>query len=279
MNFTALDFETAQGARWSICQIGLVRVENNEIVKTYSKLIKPPMNEYSRNNTMIHGINSKITENSPTFPEIWSEIKGYIENQLLVAHNAEFDLDCLIQTLSLYNLPIPKFDEDCTYKLTDLKLSELCDGLDIKIDNQHDAVKDAIACAKAYIKLMNNQKVDYSKINYVIKEHFDFSGHESLRGDLLKPDLENADKGHVFFGKKVVFTGVLDEFSREDAAQIVKKLGADINTSISKKTNFVIVGSDAGPSKLRKIDMYNAEGCNIKILNENEFKKEIKNGL
>ena len=102
--FTAIDFETAQGPRWSICQIGLIRVKNGEIKHTYSQLIKPPGNKYSRENTLVHGINSSITKNSPIFPDIWKEIKVYIENQLVVAHNIEFDIDCLIKKAQDVNI-------------------------------------------------------------------------------------------------------------------------------------------------------------------------------
>ncbi|HAN78786.1 MAG TPA: exonuclease, partial [Bacteroidales bacterium] len=53
--FTAIDFETAVGKRYSICQIGLVRVENGNIVDEIDMLIQPPFNEYFPMNTSIHG--------------------------------------------------------------------------------------------------------------------------------------------------------------------------------------------------------------------------------
>lgn len=271
MYFTAIDFETAQGARWSICQVGIVRVEKGEIIKSFSKLIKPPKNEYQRSNTQIHGINGEITENSPTFLEVWPEIKDFIEDQLVVAHNSDFDIDCLVQTLIFYNLPVPNLKVDCTYRRSNLKLNELCAALDITLDNQHDACCDALACAKAYLKLVNNEIPDCTKIPHKTNNPFDFSSHQKLCGDVLKPDLENSDKCSPFYNKKVVFTGVLANFSREEAASIVKILGADIDTSISKRTNIVIMGESAGPSKVRKIEKYNSEGCNIRVIGEDEF--------
>jgi len=271
MTFTAIDFETAQGARWSICQVGIVRVENGEIIKSISKLIKPPGNEYQKSNTQIHGINCEITENSPTFHEVWSEIKEYIEEQLVVAHNSDFDIDCLKNTLQYYDLPFPNMNIDCTYRRTNLKLDDLCNSLDIPLDKHHDACCDAMACAKAYLKLLNNEVPDYSKIAQRKSNPFDYSSHQRLYGNVLKPDLENVDISSPFYNKKVVFTGVLTKYSREEAAAIVKKYGADIDTSITKRTNIVIMGESAGPSKVRKIEMYNNEGCNISIIEEKEF--------
>lgn len=160
---------------------------------------------------------------------------------------------------------------DCTYRRTNLKLEDLCDALDIPLDKHHDACCDAIACAKVYLKLINNEVPDCSKISQRTSNPFDFASHQKLCGDVLKPDLENADKCSPFYNKKVVFTGILANFSREEAASIVKKHGADIDTSISKRTNIVIMGESAGPSKVRKIEKYNSEGCNIRVIGEEEF--------
>lgn len=51
----------------------------------------------------------------------------------------------------------------------------------------------------------------------------------------------------------------------------LQSLGADINTSISKKTNIVVIGDGAGPSKLRKIEELRESGCDIRIIYEPEL--------
>ncbi len=71
-------------------------------------------------------------------------------------------------------------------------------------------------------------------------------------------------------GKKVVLTGALLDFSRNDATAYLEKLGAIVSSSVSKSTYLVIVGEDAG-SKLTK-----AQDLNIKIMDENEFKNLLK---
>ena len=103
-----------------------------------------------------------------------------------------------------------------------------------------------------------------------------FPEHETLTGNVLVPDLDNADPSSPFYDKKVVFTGVLESISRGEAADIVKSMGADINSSISGSTDYVIVGSNAGPAKLKKIEDYNAKGANIQIINESKFLEMIK---
>ncbi|HBF38455.1 MAG TPA: exonuclease [Firmicutes bacterium] len=279
LDFTAIDFETATNVRWSVCQVGLVRVENANIVDTYSSLIQPPDNRYVRWNTAIHGISSMITRESPTFPEIWEKIKGFIENQLVVAHNVNFDADCLKQTLRYYNLEIPDFTVDCTYQKTGASLDKACQALEINLDNHHDALEDAVACANIYLCLAGGRIPDYSKIKPAIKTAkpgFNFNGHERIKGELLKPNLEDAKPDSAFYGKKVVFTGILFSIGREEAARIVRSLGADIDSGVTPKTNYVIVGSDPGPSKMRKIVKYNQEGSLISIIREAEFLKMIE---
>ena len=118
MNFTAIDVETADSNRWSICQIGLVKVRQGVIADAFSLLIRPPENRYSRMNTQVHGINAEITMDAPTFDEIWQDLLPHIEGQLLVAHNAPFDIECLNQTLEYYSIEKPVFEVDCTYAKT-----------------------------------------------------------------------------------------------------------------------------------------------------------------
>lgn len=78
----------------------------------------------------------------------------------------------------------------------------------------------------------------------------------------------------VFSGKKIVLTGGLDNFSRNDATALIEKLGGICTSSVSKSTNFVLVGKDAG-SKLTK-----AQELGIEILNEQQFVQILKeNGL
>lgn len=148
--FTAIDFETAQGYRWSICQVGLVRVENGVITDKRSILVQPPDNYYWYKNIEIHGITPRHTANSPTFEEIWYQIEPFIKFQNVVAHNAfGFDFPCLKQTLGLYNLPVPEFNKYCTYKIFKKRLNLLCREYRIPL-NHHDALSDALACAELY---------------------------------------------------------------------------------------------------------------------------------
>lgn len=153
-NFTAIDFETAQGYRWSICQVGLVRVENGIITHKVNVLVQPPNNYYWNRFTDIHGIAAKDTLNSPTFAQVWHQIAPYIENQNVVAHNGfGFDFPVLSKTLDYYNLSTPDYNKLCTYKIYRTNLADLCKKHNIPL-NHHDALSDAKACAELYLKYL-----------------------------------------------------------------------------------------------------------------------------
>lgn len=150
--FTAIDFETATGYRNSICQIGLVRVENAITIKEIDLLVQPPGNFYWSQFTEIHGISSKQTITAPVFDQIWQIIEPYIADQNVVAHNGfGFDFPVLEKTLLHFNLPIPNYNKICTYCIYRSNLSNLCKQHKILL-NHHDALSDAKACAELYLK-------------------------------------------------------------------------------------------------------------------------------
>ncbi|MCB0724659.1 MAG: NAD-dependent DNA ligase LigA [Ignavibacteriae bacterium] len=71
-------------------------------------------------------------------------------------------------------------------------------------------------------------------------------------------------------GKTFVLTGTLEKYKREDAKQLIEDAGGKVSGSVSKKTDFVLAGAEAG-SKLDK-----ANSLGVKVINEKEFEKLIK---
>ena len=67
-----------------------------------------------------------------------------------------------------------------------------------------------------------------------------------------------------------VLTGTLEKYSREQASDIIESFGGKTSSSVSKKTNFVLAGEEAG-SKLVK-----AEKLGVRVISEQEFDDMIK---
>lgn len=100
-----------------------------------------------------------------------------------------------------------------------------------------------------------------------------------LSPDAKKPidASEVANQSTPFFQSRVVITGMLSSFpEREQLAMLLRKYGADINSSISGKTDIVIMGFDAGPSKIKKISEYQEKGHDIRVIHEEELLEILK---
>ncbi len=82
---------------------------------------------------------------------------------------------------------------------------------------------------------------------------------------------QNESEDTRFEGLTFVLTGSLENYTREEAGEIIEKFGGKVSSSVSKKTSYVLEGEEAG-SKLTK-----AQSLGVKIITENEFEKMIKN--
>lgn len=149
-DFTAIDFETANGKMASICQVGLVRVEGGKIVHELELLVQPPRNEYHWGNSRVHGISRKHTAHAPAFNEVWPLMQPFIEGQHVVAHNAPFDCTCLDQSLDFYQIQRPHYHRHCTVKIFKRNLALLCETYGIELKH-HNALSDAKACASLFM--------------------------------------------------------------------------------------------------------------------------------
>ena len=83
-------------------------------------------------------------------------------------------------------------------------------------------------------------------------------------------DKKQKIKDKRFVGKTFVLTGSLENYSRDEASKIIESFGGKTSSSVSKKTNYVLAGEEAG-SKLTK-----AEELGIEIITEEKFEKMIK---
>lgn len=307
MNFIAIDFETANFKRQSVCSVGIAVVENFKVVKTVNKLIKPTPNYYERINMSIHGIKPEMTENVSTFNELWPEIKTYIENKHIVAHNASFDFSALRYVLDSYEIEYPKLNYYCSMQiskkiypgLVNYQLPTVCKHLQIENLNHHEATSDAIACANILIQIcLQNQISSFDVLTNKFKissgelfpnSYYPFScnfNRAAIPKQLFEtlPEKQEYDEEHPFYGKRVVFTGALSKLARNDAKKIVENIGGIVNPdTLSYKTNYLVVGTydynqfgeGYKSSKLKKAEDLIAAGKELEIISEIDFFKMV----
>ncbi len=158
MTFTAIDFETA--ISFHPCSVGIVTVQDGIIVDEYVSLIQPPNNSYSPYTIAVHGITPAETCYSPTFLDVFPEIKKRLHGQIVVAHNESFDRSVLQNSMALHDINYQDLQLaekwECTVKLYRAKgikpttLKDCCSVMDIQLQH-HEALSDALACAKLYL--------------------------------------------------------------------------------------------------------------------------------
>ena len=162
-DFAAIDFETANSRRTSVCSVGVVVVRDGEIVDRIYRLIRPRPDYYSRFTTAIHGLTAADTAEAPDFEEVWSEVGPRIEGLPLVAHNAPFDEGCLRAVFELYGMPYPGYTFHCTCRasrrvfgrhLPNHQLHTVSAACGFDLEHHHHALADAEACAHIALKLL-----------------------------------------------------------------------------------------------------------------------------
>lgn len=159
MNFVAIDFETASSERSSVCSMGIVKIENGQATERLSWLIRPPVLHFNPYNTYIHGITADDVKDMPQFNELWDTIKGYLEGNFIIAHNASFDISVLRSILDNYSLEYPKLDYHCSWiiskkvwpELLNHKLNMLANHLGVPFKH-HDAAEDAFAASQIIVE-------------------------------------------------------------------------------------------------------------------------------
>ncbi len=281
--FVAIDVETANSRRASICQIGLVVYENRVVVDEWTTLVNPE-DEFNVINVAIHGIGRKAVEHAPTFPEIIDEVRARL-GVAYIASYGDFDRSAFSQSTARYGLPSlentwldlqhvvkkawpPEFTAD------GWALKKICAKLQINLTSHHDALSDARAAGEVFVRA---------------QESTDTWARDWL-GTVGIPAVENNDQPRKrapapepncvgpLAGTKIVFTGELS-VPRGTAEAKAAALGCQCCSSVSRKTNIVIVGdqdaslvgADGMSTKQRKAIQLNAEGAHIRVLDEAAF--------
>lgn len=160
MDFLALDFETATSQPDSPCELGIAVVRGGVVRQVRNWLIKPPQWPYfSPYNIAVHGITPQDVAGAPRWQQIWNEVSDLLHEQVVVAHNAAFDMNVLRSTLAAHGLAHPTFEYFCSVSMSrkvwpgraSYGLRPMCDmhGISFK---HHRAGNDAEATAELVLR-------------------------------------------------------------------------------------------------------------------------------
>lgn len=163
-DFAAIDFETANGCRSSVCSVGVVIVRDGQITDRFYSLIYPRPDFFTYWTTRVHGLTMQDVEDAPLFPDVWARIAPLIEGLPLVAHNSPFDEGCLRAVFLEYGMDYPDdYRFHCTCRAARRRLGNILPNHQLHtvahhcgydLTHHHHALADAEACAAIAVKLL-----------------------------------------------------------------------------------------------------------------------------
>jgi DNA polymerase-3 subunit epsilon len=160
LDFTAIDFETANSSNASACAVGLARVRDGRVVATTGWLIQPPPghDRFFELNTRIHGLRSEDVEGAKTWSEQLDDLAAFAGADVLVAHNAGFDMMVLRRACEATGDRCPPYRYVCSlqvarklYDLESYRLPSVAAAAGFLDFPHHDPTADALACAHIMI--------------------------------------------------------------------------------------------------------------------------------
>lgn len=163
LDFVAIDFETANSKRASVCQIGIAKIRGGVVKQTFTGYVMPPpgFQDFGHWNIKIHGITRRMIDGAPGWEEMLPRLEKFVGALPLVGHNVSVEKSIIVQASEALGIVPPEFEYLCTQKLAQFrlpdapnyKLDSLVTLLELPDFGHHDAGEDAVACANVAIKI------------------------------------------------------------------------------------------------------------------------------
>lgn len=236
--FVTLDLETTglDSVENAIAEIAAFRVVDGAVTDSYHQYVNPnqPMQEAARH---VNHISDDMLAGQPFIYEILPDLLHFIGSDMIVAHNAVFDIRFLSQACMRYRfrIPMPWFDSmELTIawpNLPNRQLKSFLDAAGIDNKNAHSAAGDAEALARLMIVTMKK------RFHYPLPADFDFGfSNDHFTGTVDKID-------NILSGKRFVITGEVENHSRYDLERLITAHGGKCSLKISNATDYLVVGS------------------------------------
>ena len=285
LTFNAIDVETANADRASICQIGIVHVRDGQLEEQWRTLVNPE-DWFDPWNVSIHGIDEGAVRHSPALPEVCEELRARLRGTVVVSHTA-FDRVAFERAMTRYQLEQLQVTWLDSAKIarrawpgrSGYGLKNIARDLGISFEH-HDALEDARAAAEIVLRACDVTGMDIAAwLCRVERPIFPPSPASSSRS--ARPATSVKREGNVegaLYGETILFTGALD-LPRRQAADMAAQAGCDVADSVTKKITMLVVGTQNNnqlsgydkSSKHRKVEALISDGSEIKILSEKDF--------
>ncbi|PRW63499.1 exonuclease domain-containing protein [Actinopolyspora mortivallis] len=306
LDFVALDVETANADRGSVCAFGLSVVRGGRVVDTHSWLCRPPetLDHFDPHNIAIHGITPDHVAGQPSFRSRLEDALSVVGKLPVVAHNAAFDTGALRRACDAEGALWPTLRYGCTLvwarrelrHLPNHRLPTVAAELDVAQRRHHEAGEDAEVCAGILVELVSRKGsttldefavATGTRLGYVGTDTWTGCraasggrGWGGSRGELVTPDPNpEADPDHPLYGAVVVVTGSFG-VSRQEIWNLVAACGGTPNKDVTKRTTHLVVGDgftglspeSVTSGKVTKALRRREAGQSLDILGEEDFR-------
>lgn len=288
MDFVSVDVETANWDKSSICQIGWSIVTDGKITQSDSVLIDP-QTYFDPFNVEIHGITEDDVNGAPTFHDVRDEFHRVMNSLPVISYGlfdrAAFDLadDGNPDTSFVSEMPwingqriVRRAWPEHFKQRYRLGLVAETLGLDLIA---HDAGSDARVLAEAV--LLAAEKLEMSFEQLLVRAGQPLTPRDNNYYKSIKRD---GFDGGALSEETVCFTGSLG-LTRNEASDLVNRLGASVCAGVTRKTTILVVGTQDSPlivenksSKHRKAEGLIENGYTIEILTEDQFMEVLSRG-
>lgn len=248
-HYTVVDTETTglDSQKDRVIEIAAIRVRGGKEVARFETLVKPGR-KLSKKITEITGITDEELKDAPTPQDALQRFVDFLMDDIIVAHNANFDVNFIYDSLERYELPPLKNNYVDTlrlakYVLPDIdnyKLASLAKYYKIPQPVAHRALADCETTMHLLQKL--GEDIEKQSIDLTQYQKKGYSSQSRVAGIKAEPGHENPES--PLYGKRCVFTGELDSMTRREAAQLVVNIGGKCTDKISGRTDYLIIGRD-----------------------------------
>lgn len=167
IDFVAIDAETANRRRGSVCSLAAVRVRNGRVVEQFATPVRPPIPGFETMNVRVNGIRETDVAGAPTWSAVHGRLTEFVGDDVVVAHNAAFDASVLREACLATGIATPRHAFLCSRRLAEsflvldkYGLKQVAAHLGLDPFVHHDALQDATAAAQVVLALAGIAGVD-----------------------------------------------------------------------------------------------------------------------
>ena len=291
-NYTVIDIETTglDPRFCDIIELGAIRYRNGIENARFQSFVKP-MEEISDFIENLTGITNEMVSSAPLAEHIFPEFLSFVGNDVILGHNVNFDINFIYDFAMLYNLSPFSNDYADTMSLSRVifkgehkhRLVDLCNRLNVPQTEEHRAIADCIRTHLSY-QAMRQYCLDLGiNLQPAIKKSWGIPIHAKN----ISAQTNAFNEEGPIYQKVFAFTGALDKMTRKEAMQAVVDCGGIIGDTVTKKTNFLVLGNndycksikDGKSSKQKKAEKMQIDGFDIVTISEDVFYDMLQDSI